>query len=494
MQPDKLLAIVTLSLLAITAKADTQESDFWFHDEGQTIFINGPKGAPLHIDYIGPSLTKPLKVRITPTNPALKVTPPVCTFTKKDDDCRLTVHWTNAKKKVYGINQFDVTEVGSPIDPLNAQTSETDSPSIGFGVGVQGKDMPKPVFAYWTASFNRGGLTKKVIITNATKYARDYSATVGVFFSFPACGSSGRDYGPEVWYKYKGEGTANILCYASISSDVVETKGTSREYNLTSDVFTLQGNASCYLDRDVISSLTTEVTSSNNYNGIWYTAESNLVSDVTEPNNPIYNGLGITGNNISNCSATGNRSCASHQWGSWRVGLANLGANDMDGGVKAGQVEVLQDYSWDSGGYIYWKEKWHSENLALVHMQGSTDGSEAWSASGAAPSVLEIQSAPPCSNYLKGDPSVTYKVIADVYGPGSVTMSGGKQCVIVKVPRSEFTRCTGSGIKDKIYEITAVPEVGKTFKGWNSKGLCDDVKPTCRIPLSSDVTIQPYFW
>jgi hypothetical protein len=89
---------------------------------------------------------------------------------------------------------------------------------------------------------------------------------------------------------------------------------------------------------------------------------------------------------------------------------------------------------------------------------------------------------------------VTYKVIADVYGPGSVTMSGGKQCVIVKVPRSEFTRCTGSGIKDKIYEITAVPEAGKTFKGWNSKGLCDDAKTTCRFQLTSEVSIQPLFW
>ncbi|MCF7967589.1 MAG: hypothetical protein K9K68_00325 [Methylococcaceae bacterium] len=68
-----------------TAGADIQDSDFRFHDEGQAIFINGKKGAPLHIDYIGPALTKSLKVRITPTNPALKVNPSVCTFSKKDD-------------------------------------------------------------------------------------------------------------------------------------------------------------------------------------------------------------------------------------------------------------------------------------------------------------------------------------------------------------------------------------------------------------------------
>ncbi|MFM2006449.1 MAG: hypothetical protein RLZZ09_2104, partial [Pseudomonadota bacterium] len=72
------LTMVTLCLLASTAGADIQDSDFWFHNEGQAIFINGAKGAPLHIDYIGPALTKPLKVRITPTNPALKVNPSIC--------------------------------------------------------------------------------------------------------------------------------------------------------------------------------------------------------------------------------------------------------------------------------------------------------------------------------------------------------------------------------------------------------------------------------
>ena len=40
----------------------------------------------------------------------------------------------------------------------------------------------------------------------------------------------------------------------------------------------------------------------------------------------------------------------------------------------------------------------------------------------------------------------------------------------------------------------AVPEAGKTFKGWNSKGLCDDAKTTCRFQLTRDVGMKPYFW
>jgi hypothetical protein len=175
------------------------------------------------------------------------------------------------------------------------------------------------------------------------------------------------------------------------------------------------------------------------------------------------------------------------------LGLANLGTEDLPGGRRAGEIETLINNSWGSNSFIYWETSWFKKNTALLLIQGSTDGS-GFDANAAAPSILDIKSAPPCSNYLKGDPGVTYKVIADVYGPGSVTMSGGEQCVIFKVPKSEFTRCTGSGIKDRIYEITAVPEAGKTFKGWNSKGLCDDAKTTCRFPLTSEVSIQPLFW
>lgn len=165
----------------------------------------------------------------------------------------------------------------------------------------------------------------------------------------------------------------------------------------------------------------------------------------------------------------------------------------MDGGVRSGQVEVLQNNSWNNGGYIYWKEKWNSENLALVHIQGSTDGSENWDAKAAAPSILEIQSAPPCSLFLKIDSNVVYSVSAKVFGPGSITMPAGGQCQKYSTPGLDFTHCTGGGYKNSWYEVTAVPDAGKTFKGWYSSGLCDDASTTCRFQLNSDVTLSPTF-
>ena len=361
MQPDKLLAIVTLSLLAITAKADTQDSDFWFHDEGQTIFINGPKGAPLHIDYIGPSLTKPLKVRITPTNPALKVTPPVCTFTKKDDDCRLTVHWANAKKKVYGINQFDVTEVGSPRAPLNAQTSETDSPSIGFGVGVQGKDMPTPVF--WNTQAPVDGKNGRVILVNSTSMTRTYKG----YFSIGSI------------YNYKTESYDVRLPSAEI----------------------------CYFDNDAMQA--DDFPSDYKPVYMYYLASnwlggqdnSRIVKDITNPDDPIFNGAYRSGNNnISLCSANDARNCASNKWESWSVGLANTGATNLKNGLNAGQVVALRDSSWDSGDTIYYRGEWASYGLELLLIQGSVDG-KGFDVNALLPSALSIKSAPPCSAYVQ---------------------------------------------------------------------------------------------
>jgi hypothetical protein len=488
------LTMVTLCLLASTAGADIQDSDFWFHNEGQAIFINGAKGAPLHIDYIGPALTKPLKVRIMPTNPALKVNPSVCTFTKKDDDCRLTVHLSKAKEKVYGIHQFEVTEIGSKSGEAKPQIVATDTETVGFGVGVQNKDMPKPMPAFWTAPFNYGGLTQKVIITNATNYARDYQATAGVYFRVPACGTDGRDYGPGAYGTILRTGPS-VACAASTPEVSVEAVATNRAYNVSSDTFTLNSHTSCYLDYSTITSLPAEAPSSKDYAGVWYTGKDNFVSDITVPDHPIYNGFGGTGNNnISSCSAIGNGDCASNQWGSWTVGLANLGAKDMDGGVRSGQVEVLQNNSWNNGGYIYWKEKWHSENLALVHIQGSIDGSENWDAKAAVPSILEIQSAPPCSYYLKVDPKAVYSVSAQVFGPGSITMPEGGQCTKYITPGLDFIYCTGGGYKNAWYEMTAVPEAGKTFKGWSGgNGECNSAGPTCRFRLSSDIRFKANF-
>jgi len=106
------LSPIVLIVWATTSTAGIQNSDFWFHDDGDIVFIDGKRGAPLHIDYIGAPLTKPLTVRVTPNNPKLKIAAPICTFTKKNDDCRLTVQLNNQSEKVYDINHFTVTEVG----------------------------------------------------------------------------------------------------------------------------------------------------------------------------------------------------------------------------------------------------------------------------------------------------------------------------------------------------------------------------------------------
>jgi hypothetical protein len=440
---------------ATCSTAAIQNSDFWFHDDGDTIFIDGKRGAPLHIDYIGAPLTQPLTVRVTPNNPKLKIAAPTCTFTKKDDDCRLTVQLKNQSEKVYGVNQFTLTEVGGSRGVLNAQAA-SDTNTVGFGVGVQGKDMPKPIrvkvsrSSWRSTGFAIRGPGKAVIV-NATREARSY--------------------------RIKG-----IRVNPTIDED--------GDFRPSLD-FVLPTKTLCYGDWDVFND-----PQKNDviYDIQFKTSGGGVIYDITNPYESIFNGVSASeAEYILSCSAVGIKSCSSNKWGSWTVGLANFGATDMDGGVRAGQIEILRDNSWWSLGSIYYKVG-VDDGLALLQIQGSTDGSENWDVKAATPSILDIKSAPPCSNYLKGDPSVTYKVIADVYGPGSVTMSGGKQCVIVKVPKSEFTRCTGSGIKDRIYEITAVPEAGKTFKGWNSKGLCDDAKTTCRFQLTSEVSIQPLFW
>jgi hypothetical protein len=452
------LSPIALILWATCSTAAIQNSDFWFHDDGDIVFIDGKRGAPLHIDYIGAPLTKPLTVRVTPNNPKLKIAAPTCTFTKKDDDCRLTVQNAKEGDNVYGVNQFTLTEVGGSRGVLNAQAA-SDTNTVGFGVGVQGKDMPKPIVVVVSIGYPEDTIGRAVAI-NATQEKRNYAVIIDCF-----------------------------------KCDAKDQMAFGFESSLPA--FSLPPQGLCYPDidlfpRKIINPYAYKIEINTN------TSNSEAkIQDITNPSDPIYNAF-LKNNdthNISSCSAEGNRSCASNKWGSMIVGLANPGSTDMEGGVRAGKIEILRDNSWNNhDAYIYYSGYWNSDGLALLQIQGSTDGSENWDVKAATPSILDIKSAPPCSNYLKGDPSVTYKVIADVYGPGSVTMSGGKQCVIVKVPNSEFTRCTGSGIKDTIYEITAVPEAGKTFKGWNSKGLCDDAKTTCRFPLNSEVSIQPLFW
>ena len=451
------LSPIALTLWATCSNAAIQSSDFWFHDDGDTVFIDGPRGAPLHIDYIGAPLTKPLTVRVTPDNTNLKVSPSTCTFTKKDDDCRLIVQLKKQGQKVYGVNQFTVTEVGASNGLLNAQAT-SDTATVGFGVGAQEKNMPAPINALLDASAGSWGYVPRVIISNMTSQERDYQGTINFYRKYRATRGN--------------------------QSSIVKSKKVR-----------LTGKTSCYLDANFA-----QAPDSTFIYPLYVPSEAFLwslissgISDVTNPSDPIYNfAYQTTTANISTCSAQGESGCASNKWASWNVGLANLGATDMGGGVRAGQIEVLRDNSWNNASTIYYATDWSDANLALLLIQGSTDGT-GFDAQKAAPSIFEIQSAPPCSYYLKPDQSVTYNVQVKSFGPGTIIMPAGGQCQKYSTPGQDFTYCTGGGYKDSWYEITAVPDAGKTFKGWYSSGLCDDASTTCRFQLTSDVSISPNF-
>jgi len=355
------LTVITLIVLASRAGAAIQDSDFWFHDAGQAIFINGTKGAPLHIDYIGPTLIKPLKVRITPSNPALKVNPSVCTFSKKDDDCQLTIHLARSTAKVYGIQNFNVSELKGQTENIDAQVGPANTEYVSFGVGIQVKDMPAPVF--WNTQAPIDGRNGRVIIMNATPMSRTYKG----YFSI---GSS---------YNYKVE---------------------SYDIKMPSDGI-------CYFDNDAMQA--DDLPSDYKPVYMYYLANNWLgdgdnsrgVRDITNPNDPIFNGAYRTGNNnISTCSANDARNCASNKWASWSVGLANTGATNLKDGLNAGQVVALRDNSWDSGDIIYYRGEWARYGLELLLIQGSIDG-KGFDANAKLPSALSIKSAPPCSAYIQ---------------------------------------------------------------------------------------------
>ena len=441
------LTLTALTFHVSIVGAAIQNSDFWFHEDGDTVFIDGARGAPLHIDYIGAPLAKPLKVRVTPDNPQLKVSPQTCTFTKKDDDCRLIVQLKKQGQKVYGVNHFTITGQGASHAVPNAQT-DSDASTVGFGVGVQEKDMPNPIQAWVIADGNRVGSLSRAVIINDTKEARDYQQSNG-----------------------------------------------------KTAIFRLPNQGACYLDEDVMSpSLPRKPPESGvietNFVLSYYrggvdkpdlsVVPGDYIADITDPNVPIYNSpsVGIR-TDITTCSANGFSECVSSKWASWTVGLANLGASDMKNGIRAGQVEVLQDNSWQSEAGIYYETTWSYGSLALLLIQGSTDGS---GFDVSAPSILEIQSAPPCSYYLKTNPPVAYNVYTTVIGPGTLKLPEDSQCTRFT---NEWSRCTASGSKYAWYEMTAIPDEGKTFKGWTGgDGQCDQAGLTCRFRLLSDVEFK----
>jgi hypothetical protein len=358
------ITLISLILWTTCSTAAVQSSDFWFHNDGDTVFIDGARGAPLHIDYIGAALikTKTLKVRVTPKNPYLKVSPSTCTFTKDDHDCRLIVRLKERGRKVYGVTQFDVAEVGEAVNRGLTAKATIDTGSVGFEVGVQNGNMPAPVpWNTWYA-WPLGG-SGKVVLVNATNVERQY---IGVIT------------GAQLYSNYQ---TANL---------------STPTYTIS-----LPSKTLCYVDEYIPNPpLPSDYTPIYVVDKLYQTGYGRLFSDVTNPADPIFNAAYQTGNNnLSTCSENGQLNCASNKWASWTMGLANLGAKDMPGGVRAGQVEVIQNGSWDSGSTIYYEAAWTGSNLALLLIQGSTDGT-GFDAKSVAPNVVEIKSAAPCSSFV----------------------------------------------------------------------------------------------
>ena len=356
------MSLIALILWATSSTAAIQNSDFWFHDDGDMIFIDGKRGAPLHIDYIGAPLKKPLTVKVTPDNPKLKIAAPTCTFTKKDDDCKLIVHNAKEGDNIYGVNQFTLTEIGGSRVVFNDRAT-SEASTVGFGVGVQGKDMPAP--AQWNTWFSSPlGGSGMVVLVNATNVER----------------------------KYMGAITG-----AGLNSDY-------RTFNRSTPTYTisLPSKSLCYVDEYVANPpLPSDYAPFYVVDKLYQTGYGRYFSDVTNSADPIYNAAYQTGNNnLSTCAANGQDNCASNKWASWTMGVANLGTTDMTGGVRAGQIEVLRIGPWNNGTTIYYKGAWTGSDLALLLIQGSIDGS-GFDVNAAAPSILQLKSAAPCSSYVE---------------------------------------------------------------------------------------------
>lgn len=349
---------IVLWITASITNAQIQDNDFWIHNEGQSIIINGAKGAPLYISYIGAKLIQPLKVSIIPDNPKIKVIPSECVFTKTNDDCRLIAKLVSSKDKVYGIQSFTIEET---LGKANKMGAEKSNEAVSFGVGVQLKDMPTPVF--WNTKAPVSGKNGRVILVNSTPVSRTYKG----FFSI------GVSYNYKI-ESYDIEIPSGELCY--FDSDSMNADEYPSDYK-PDYFYYLSGN--------------------------WLHQQDNsrIVKDVTDPSDPIFNGAYSTGNNnISTCSANDMRNCASNKWESWTVGLANTGADNLKGGLRAGQVVALGNNSWDSGDVIYYRGEWAKYGLELLLIQGTIDG-KAFDANASLPSALSIRSASPCSNYIK---------------------------------------------------------------------------------------------
>lgn len=375
MTQNKLALIILLPLLAMPAFAQIAQEHFRFPEEGEMIVIDGSRGAPLHIEYVGPRLTTKLKVKVAPDVPALRLNHSTCTFTSTVNTCRLQLHLTHLFSKVYGIHTFTVTDAGGTVSPI--RSGDTALP-VTFSSGISSFQKPKPINWISTNFWNSHDYpSSPIVLVNATQ--------------------AERIYGGEAFYRVCG----------------------GESYRVHNHVIRLPANSICYADNDVVERSDCKddpiyykpLTSGS---GETYRFDSPFY-DTTDPNNKIFNApVGTGNNNLTTCSALGVEQCASGLWGSVSMGLANIGGTDKTIDVmgkkfvamKAGEVQVISDTSWGNasfsnpGSIIYWTVDWHSSSMALLQIQGTIDGSS-FDVKQAAPTALQIKSAPPCSNFYQ---------------------------------------------------------------------------------------------
>jgi hypothetical protein len=348
------------ALPAMPAIADIQSEDFRFPEAGNTIFIDGTRGAPLHVEYVGPHLTTPLKVKVTPDDPRLKLTPSICTFSALVKTCRPEIHLANSKNKVYGVHTFTVTEAGGAAPAPGSVATAT---PVTFGLGVTESDMPAAI--PWKP--HSGPVSRPVILVNATQQHRVYRGLL--------------ELNPDK----------------------------ENDHTVYTDYISLPAQSVCYLDLySAPYSGYLRFNLSTNWESWSFRGNGNYFEDITDSSDPIYNGpYGTGANNISTCSGDSKTSCASGKWGSWSVGVANISGSDaVDSGykIKAGEIQLIEDTSWgnaslfNGGTMIFWREGFAGNGMALLLIEGSTDGS-GFNVRSAAPNLEEIKAAPPCSNY-----------------------------------------------------------------------------------------------
>jgi hypothetical protein len=162
----------------------------------------------------------------------------------------------------------------------------------------------------------------------------------------------------------------------------------------------LSGESLCYVDNKSIDGADPDSTyyalakeKGSHFNGF---------QDITNPNEPIYNGVMLTNERmLTTCANFGSDDCSSGKWGSISIGVANIGSSNLGGagGIKPAEILLLDDTGWENHKNIYWDLDYYTDHSALMQIQGTIDGRH-FDVVQAAPNLMQIKSAPPCSNNL----------------------------------------------------------------------------------------------